>query len=213
MGIVVKQTFEGFGQKVGLGNNPAIVVVDFINGFTDPQSPLGSNLDSEIKATKTLLDVAREKQIPIVFTTVSYEMNFDDGGYFVKKVPALKILVTGHESTFVDPRLGRIAEKEPVIVKKYASAFFGTHLHPLLNSLGIDTTIIVGCTTSGCIRASAIDSLQYGYRVIVPEQCVGDRYGIAHEANLYDINLKYGDVVQLQDLIRKLEGLTFITRQ
>lgn len=192
--------YEGFGNLVGFGRSPAIIVIDFMKGFTDQQSPLGANLDQEIQATQELLDVARENKVPIIFTTVIYEDHFQDGGYFVTKVPALKILTGDSQWVEIDTRLARNAETEPLLIKKFASAFFGTNLSSWLAFHRIDTTILVGCTTSGCVRATAVDALQSGYRVIIPEECVGDRSLEAHKANLYDIQTKYGDVVQLKEV-------------
>lgn len=199
--------FDGFGNHVGFGRSPAIIVIDFMKGFTDHKSPLGSNYDKEVHATQELLDVARGNGVPIVFTTVVYESHFQDGGHFVKKIPALKVLTENSQWIEIDPRLGRDADKEPLIVKKFASAFFGTSLASWLAYHRIDTAILVGCTTSGCVRATAVDALQSGYRVIIPEECVGDRSAEAHKANLYDIQTKYGDVVQLNEVKNHIEQM------
>jgi maleamate amidohydrolase len=204
----MSQSFAGFGDSSGFGIRPAIIVVDYINGFTDPASALGSDLTSQLEATKTLLDHARGKNIPIAFTTVIYEPHFRDGGYFIKKVPALKLLTADSKWINVDVRLERDEKSEPLIVKKFASSFFGTHLHSFLTSERVDTAIITGCTTSGCVRATAVDALQYGYRVVVPEECVGDRSMEAHKANLYDIQTKYGDVTSLEIVIDYINQLT-----
>lgn len=190
------EQFKGFGESVGMGTKPGIIVVDFIKGFTDEACALGSDYDAEVNATLELLQLARRKDVPIYFTTVIYEEHFRDGAYFLKKVPALKSLVAGTELVEIDDRLAKEAS-EPLIIKKFASAFFGTNLSSLLVNENIDTTIIVGATTSGCIRATAVDALQHGYRVIIPEECVGDRSQKAHEANLYDIATKYGDIINL----------------
>lgn len=199
--------FDGFGNHVGFGRSPAIIVIDFMKGFTDHKSPLGSNYDKEVHATQELLDVARGNGVPIVFTTVIYERHFQDGGHFVKKIPALKVLTENSQWIEIDPRLGRDADKEPLIVKKFASAFFGTSLASWLAYHRIDTAILVGCTTSGCVRATAVDALQSGYRVIIPEECVGDRSAEANKANLYDIQTKYGDVVQLNEVKNHIEQM------
>lgn len=199
------EQFEGFGGTSGIGQRPGIVVVDFIQGFTDATCPLGSNLDEEVKATRVLLDTARKREIPVAFTTVIYEPHFRDGGHFIEKIPALKALVATSDWVKVDPRLGR-TENEPLIIKKFASAFFGTALQSFFTSQQVDTVIVTGCTTSGCVRATAVDALQYGYRVVVPRECVGDRSQSAHEANLYDIQTKYGDVISLESLLKVLEA-------
>ncbi|MFA1820045.1 isochorismatase family protein [Virgibacillus oceani] len=200
------EQFEGFGSSVGPGNNPAIIVIDFINGFTNDACPLGSNFDKEIKATEELLHIARQTETPIIFTTVIYEEHFKEGAYFIQKVPALKHLTKESEWVEIDSRLEK-QESEPLIIKKFASAFFGTNLSSLLAFEGIDTTLILGCTTSGCVRATAVDAIQHGYRVIIPEECVGDRSQQAHEANLYDIQTKYGDVINLETVKNYLLNL------
>jgi nicotinamidase-related amidase len=197
---------KGLAGRVGFGENPAVIVVDFIVGFTDPSSPLAGELGPQLEATASLLEVARERGVPIFFTTTAYEPGFSDAGLFVRKVPALKTLVRGSRWVEVDPRLGR-KPSEPVIEKKYASAFFGTWLASTLSAGGIDTLIVTGCTTSGCIRATAVDALQHGFRAIVPRECVGDRAPSQHDANLVDIDGKYGDVVHLADAIGYLRGV------
>ena len=204
----VEQDYQrkGLAQSVGFGQRPAIVVVDFIKSFTDPASPLGSNLDAEVEATARLLTLARRKRLPTVFTTVAYDPNLREAGVFVRKLPALKLLVKGSEAVEVDPRLGLLPD-EHLIVKSYASAFFGTALGSLLVSQAVDTVIVTGCTTSGCVRATAVDAMQYGFRTIVPRQCVGDRAEMPHETNLFDINAKYGDVVDLDEVLGYLNSL------
>lgn len=200
------EKFEGFGFKIGMGEKPAIVVVDFINAFTDPNSPLGADFTSEVIATKQLIEIARQKKIPIFYTTVSYEKNYIDAGNFIKKVPAMDVLIEQTPAVKIDERIARNEETEPLIVKKYASSFFGTSLHSMLAVLKVDTLIVVGATTSGCVRATVVDGLQYGYRVIVPEECVGDRSKTAHQANLYDINTKYGDVEPLAKVLEYIDS-------
>ena len=195
------ERFEGFGSSSGAGKRPCILVVDFIKGFTDPGCQLGSDYTKELANTKLLLDSARKQQIPVLFTTVMYEPHFRDAGHFIQKVPALRVLTEGSEWTKLDPRLERREDAEPLIVKKFASAFFGTHLHSILTSEGVDTVIVTGCTTSGCVRATAVDALQHGYRVLVPEQCVGDRSQSAHRANLYEMQTKYADVVSVERVL------------
>ena len=198
--------FSGFGDMSGTGKRPAVLVVDFIKGFTDPACPLGSELADEVAATRRLLDVAREKGLPVYFTTVIYGEADKRAGYFLKKVPALGVLTPDSEWVKLDERLGRL-ESEPLFSKRFASAFFGTDLNAYLAYERVDTVIVTGCTTSGCVRATAVDVLQYGYRVVVPEDCVGDRSAEAHRANLRDIQTKYGDVVGLDEVLKQLESL------
>jgi maleamate amidohydrolase len=194
----------GLGQAVTLGEHPAILVIDFSCGFTDPECPLGSDLSSQVEATRRLLDVARAKGLPVVYTTIAFEPSLRDGGLWMQKVPALAVLRLGGPWAAVDPRLDP-RDDETVLVKKGASGFFGTNLASVLVSQGVDSVILCGATTSGCIRATAIDLLQYGWPTIVPRECVGDRAQAPHDANLFDIQAKYADVVSLEDALGYLE--------
>ena len=197
---------RGFPARSGYGTSPALLVVDFINGFTDPGTGLGGDYSAEVAVTAKALEEFRSRALPVFFTTVAYEPHLRDGGIFVEKVPALGILVRGSEWVEVDDRI-RPRPSERVIEKNYASAFFDTRLDMELRSLGVDTVIMAGCTTSGCIRASAVDSLQYGFRTVVIRDAVGDRAVEPHEVNLFDIDAKYGDVVSSGDVLRYLRGL------
>ena len=194
---------KGLGSRVGWGEAPALVVVDLSNGFTDPESPLGGDLDSEVDATRQLIEACRANGHPVVFMTVAYKPDFSDGATFVEKVPALKVLVEGSRYVDIDGRLAPRPD-EQIVVKKFASAFFGTPVAEDLHRKGIDTVVLAGCSTSGCIRASAIDSMQYGFRTIVVEEAVGDRAEAPHRANLFDMDSKYADVVPLADALEKL---------
>ena len=177
------------GQSITPGSRPAVLVVDFSRGFTDPECTMGSDLTSEVEATTRVLAAAREKGLPVIFTTIGFEPNLKDGSLWLQKAPGLADLQVGGKWVDIDPRLER-AEDEVVILKKGASAFFGTNLPSVLVSLGVDTIVLCGATTSGCIRATAVDLLQYGYPTLVPRECVGDRAQGPHEANLIDIQAK-----------------------
>ena len=194
------------GQAVTLGDRPAVLVVDFSCGFTEPESTLGSDLTPQVEATRRLLDVAREGGLPVVFTTIAFEPSLEDGGLWLRKVPALGELQLGGHWVEIDPRLGA-REDETVIVKKGASAFFGTNLASVLVTQGVDSIVLCGATTSGCVRATAIDLMQLGWPTIVPRECVGDRAQAPHEANLFDIQAKYADVVSLEDALSYLESV------
>jgi maleamate amidohydrolase len=196
----------GLGQAVTLGERPAVLVIDFSCGFTDPGCPLGSDLTPQVEATRRLLDAARERGLPVVFTTIAFEPSLKDGGLWMQKVPALGVLQLGGAWAAIDPRLDP-REDETVTVKKGASGFFGTNLASVLVTQGVDTVILCGATTSGCVRATAIDLLQYGWPTIVPRECVGDRAQAPHDANLFDIQAKYADVVSVDDALGYLEGV------
>ena len=196
------------GQSVTLGSRPAVLVVDFSCGFTDPDCALGSDMTEAVEATKRLLDQARAKGLPVVFTTIGFEPSLKDGGLWLQKVPSLGDLQIGGRWVGIDPRLEPRTD-ETIVLKKGASAFFGTNLPSILISQGIDSVILCGATTSGCIRATAIDLLQYGFPTIVPRECVADRAQAPHEANLFDINAKYADVVSLEaalDYVERVPG-------
>lgn len=197
---------RGFAGRMGFGKKPSILVVDFSKGFTDERSPFGCNLDSQIRNSIRILREGRKIGVPIIFTTVAYNEGLKDAGLWIKKIPSLKVLTENSSWVELDPRLERRPD-EIILVKKFASAFFGTNLSSLLTSQNIDTLIIIGCTSSGCIRATAIDSMQNGYYTIIPAECVGDRDEIPHEANLFDIDSKYGDVVTTEDVLQYLQTL------
>lgn len=194
------------GRSVTLGERPAVLVVDFSCGFTDPECTLGADMTAEVEATGRVLEAARAKGHPVIFTTIGFEPSLKDGGLWLQKVPTLGDLQLGGPWVEIDPRLER-RDEETVIVKKGASAFFGTNLGAILVSQGVDTVVLCGATTSGCIRATAIDLLQHGFPALVPRECVGDRAAAPHEANLFDIQAKYADVVPLADAIAYLEGV------
>jgi nicotinamidase-related amidase len=194
------------GESVTLGSRPAVLVVDFSCGFTDPESTLGSDLTAEVAATKRLLDAARARGLPVVFTTIGYDASLKDGGLWLQKVPALGELRVGGRWVEIDPRL-EPREDEPVVLKKGASAFFGTNLASILITQRVDSVVLCGATTSGCIRATAIDLLQLGWPTLVPRECVGDRAQAPHEANLFDIQAKYADVVSLGDALDNVESV------
>jgi nicotinamidase-related amidase len=194
---------KGFSNNVGFGEKPALLIIDYVTGFTDPACPLGSNYDAEVEATRQLLEAARAAQIPVIYTVVIFTKGMRDAGWFAHKVPSLKHLEEGSPWLDIDPRIAP-AEGEHVVVKKYASAFFGTSVASTLTASGCDTLIVSGVTTSGCVRASVVDALQHGFRPIVVRQTVGDRAAGPHEANLFDIQAKYGDVVELGDALAYL---------
>eukprot|EP00927_Polykrikos_kofoidii_P031490 TRINITY_DN27065_c0_g1_i1.p1 TRINITY_DN27065_c0_g1~~TRINITY_DN27065_c0_g1_i1.p1 ORF type:complete len:678 (+),score=120.59 TRINITY_DN27065_c0_g1_i1:82-2115(+) len=203
----------GFDGKLGMGEKPALILVDFTLAYVTP----GCNTycgDPEfgvvpaVKQAAELLPLCRQKGVPVIFTKVLYNPNCGarDGGMFTQKVPFLKTWVEGNKMCELAPELG-VAAGDHVLVKQYPSAFFGTPLAPMLTSQRVDTVILTGCSTSGCIRATATDSMQHGFRVIVPRQCVGDRAKAVHEANLFDINAKIGDVVDVEAVKAHLASL------
>lgn len=196
----------GEPRRQGMGNRPALLVVDFIEGFTRAESPLGGPWDEAIGHTSALLANARSCGVPIVFTTVEYSAADLSTNLLAQKSPGIRILLKDSRWTAIDHRLG-VSEGDLVISKKYGSAFFGTSLASQLQVKGIDSLLISGCVTSGCVRASAIDAVQSGFRATVVRETVGDRSLLANEANLIDIEQRYGDVISIGQAIDYLQGL------
>ena len=200
-------TQRGFGLTIGYGHRPAVLVIDMIRAFTNPDAMLGANLDSQIKATQNLLRSSRSRGLPVIFSTVSYDdVDLKDAGIWALKQRGVMNLRAGTAEVELDPRLHRMSS-EGWLVKKYASCFFGTDLTSRLLSQGVDTLLIAGCTTSGCVRATAVDALQTGFRAMVIRECVGDRSKNAHDQSLFDLHAKYADVVGLGETCAYIENL------
>jgi maleamate amidohydrolase len=197
---------SGIGSRVGFGIRPALLIVDFQRGFTDPGCAVGGELSKEIAATKTLLDAARDAKIPVAYTAVGFDKSRLDGATWLRKMPGLAVLEDKSPLCEIDDRLRPNAD-EPVWVKRAASAFFGTPIIPFLTAARVDTLIVVGCVTSGCIRATTVDAVSYGYRTIVPVECVGDRAEGPHKWNLFDIDAKYADVEPLSSVLDYVASL------
>jgi maleamate amidohydrolase len=192
---------RGFGKRLGLGNRPCFLVVDYIKGFTDPSQPMGAESGREIEAVNRFLSVCRTADIPVIFTIIAYEDNsLADAGIWMSKMQGLRTLKAGTALVELDSRLHYQAG-DTLLVKKYASAFFGTDLASRLNAAQVDSVIVAGCTTSGCVRSTVVDALQYGYRPIVLKDAVGDRFDDAHQQSLIDMDLKYADVIPTDEVI------------
>lgn len=189
-------------QSLGLGTKPALLVVDMIKGFTDPACPLGSSCPDVIAANTVLLDEFHRRGLPVYFTTVIYRDD-SQARVFRARIEALNLLRIDSHWIELDDKLP--VEPEDVIVEKqWASAFHKTDLDQQLRQRGVDSLVVTGLTTSGCVRATAVDGLQYDYPVVVPREAVGDRNPQAHEANLFDLHAKYADVMALSELVAVL---------
>jgi len=198
---------RGIGSAVGFGSCPAILVVDMAKAFTNPFHRVGAEMTTTIEAIARLLAAARRHQVRVFFTTLAFEQDGHDSGVWGKKIPALRDLVLSDPAAVqIDERIAPMPG-EPIINKKCPSAFFGTPLLSMLIAARIDTIILTGCSTSGCIRATTVDAVSYGFRVILPEECVADRAPEPHYANLFDIQAKYGDVVSLEEVTKFLSSL------
>ena len=197
---------KGFAQPIGFGLRPALLVVDFINGFTDPSSPLGSDVGAAIEQTNRLIRAMRKGSLPVYFSTIRYDdPACADAGLWLAKIAGLSILSAGSTGSEQDGRL-LMNPHDPIIVKKFASCFFGTDLLTRLVRDSVDTLILTGCATSGCVRATAVDACQYGIRPIVAREAVADRFEAAHHQSLIDIELKYGDVLSVDGILAALSA-------
>lgn len=196
---------RGFGGSMGLGSRPCLLVVDMQVGFTDPTMPLGADQDAQVAVIAGLQAVFRDLDLPVVFLGVSYEEpGCADAGIWRLKNAGVATLAAGTRAVELDPRLDRRPD-EPLVYRRYPSGFFGTDLATRLTVRGVDTVVTVGCTTSGCIRATVVDAMQYGFRPVVVAEGVADRSERAHEQSLFDIQAKYGDVVtdaELREVLR-----------
>jgi maleamate amidohydrolase len=195
----------GFGARLGFGERPAVIVVDVCEAYLDPTSPLYAAVEDVVEAVGRVVDAARLAAIPVIFTRVVYQPGGADGGIFYRKVPSLKIFEAGSPAGEFPDRV-RPRDGDVVVLKQYASAFFGTSLAATLTAKAVDTTIITGLTTSGCVRATALDAMQSGFIPIVVRDAVGDRDERPHEASLFDLDNKYADVVDIDEVLRFLSG-------
>ncbi|MFB7165285.1 isochorismatase family protein [Streptomyces sp. NPDC056121] len=198
----------GFGAPVSRGARPALVIVDLTRGFTEPGFPTGSDLTEAVAATVQLIEAARDAHLPVIFTAISYSPAEADGRSlaWLDKAPGMRALREASDAVALDPRLP-YRDGDVLIVKKGASAFFGTSLGAQLTALGRDTVLVCGATTSGCVRATAVDAVQSGFPVLVPRDAVGDRAQGPHDAALFDIQAKYGDVIDQCDALTYLADL------
>lgn len=196
----------GLGGRLHPGEMPALVVVDLSLGFTDPKSPLACDVRTALPAAVSLLDAARAANVPVAFSTIAFRSDLSDGGPWLRKVPAMHVLVEGSRWVKIDPRLPNAAG-DLLLTKQGASAFHRTELASWLRSRDVDTVIVVGASTSGCVRATAVDAVQEGWPTFVVSECVADRDRVAHEAALYDLQAKYADVLSLREVLAHFADL------
>jgi maleamate amidohydrolase len=195
---------SAFSGRVGWGVRPAVVVIDLVRAYTHPDGPFAlPEAQAAVEATSELVQTARDKDVPVFWTVVRYAPGLEDGGLFVRKVPALACFAEGAAGAWGDPAL----EPEPdevVVVKQYASAFFGTSFATTLHAAGVDTLVLAGVSTSGCVRATAMDALNSGFHPQVVRQACADRTPALHDNNLADLDAKYADVVDLREALDHL---------
>ena len=195
----------GFSDRTGFGSRPAILVIDMCRGITEP-GKMYIDMDAHIPCIAAILDAARRVGAPVIFTTVAYHADLSDAGMFGKKARLVQDFLYGSPLVDIDPRLP-VLESDHLMVKKFPSAFYGTNLQSMLTGVGVDTTVVVGNSTSGCIRATVCDSVSGGFRTVVPEDCVADRAQLSHSVNLFDMDAKYADVVSSAAVVSYLDSL------
>ena len=195
----------GFTERLGFGEKPAILVIDMCRGITEP-GKMFIDMDEHIPKINSINSAARQIGMPVIFTTVAYHKDLSDAGTFGQKVPLVQNLIYGTEGVDIDPRLP-VKDSDHLLVKKFPSAFYGTNLQSQLTGLGIDTTVIVGNSTSGCVRATACDAVSGGFKPVVVSDCVADRAPLSHKVNLFDMDAKYADVMSSKQVLIHLERL------
>ncbi len=194
-----------YGGKLGFGRKPALIMIDLVRAYFDHDCDLWADCDTALASAIRLRDVARKAGVPVIYTNVVYHPKALDGGRFFQKALPLRHFIRGSKwgnwAPGIDP-----SEDELVVSKQYASVFFGTSLTSTLTTWGVDTVILTGVSTSGCVRASCVDANSHGFIPIIPREAVGDRHPAPHEANLFNMNAKYGDVVSEDETIAYLRG-------
>jgi maleamate amidohydrolase len=193
----------GFGGRLVAGAKPVLLIVDVCMAYLDPASPLYAGVESAFVSNLNLVSAARAANVPVIFTRVVFHPSGKDGGVFFQKVPALKAFLPGSPLGEFHPKLTPAAE-DIVVTKQYASAFFGTSLASTLYAMGADTLLITGFSTSGCVRASALDALQHGFVPFVVRDACGDRDAHVQAANLFDLQAKYAEVVSEAEAVEIL---------
>jgi len=197
----------GMSGRVGFGVKPAVLVIDEQKAMTDPACGLGSSLDEMVENSVAVISAANRRGIPVIYTVAAYKPDGSDAGVFAMKVPALKEATIGSKWAELDDRIPYRADRDYLFVKKQQSGFFGTPVLSVLKYHAADTVVVMGCSTSGCVRATVKDGVDYGYRMIIPRECVGDRLKEAHDMNLFEMNGKLGDVISAQEVLDYFESI------
>lgn len=197
---------KAYGQKAGFGKRPALLLIDFVQAYFDPACDLYADVDDTLASALRVREAAQAASIPVILTNVVYQADGADGGRFYEKVAPLKNFIAGNPMGNWPQGL-EPTDDELVISKQYPSAFFGTSLAATLTALGVDNVILTGLTTSGCVRATCVDAISHGFITTVVREAVGDRHEAPHEANLFDMNAKYADVVSEAEIIKHLGAL------
>ncbi len=196
----------GFSGRLGFGDRPALVIIDFAMAYLQEDAPLYAGVEDTLASCERVLAAARQAGVPVVFTRIEYQPGGADGGVFYRKVDALRCFDRGNPLAELAPSL-ELSPDDIIVTKQYPSAFFGTSLSSTLTALRVDTLVVTGVSTSGCVRATALDACQHGFIPVVVRQAVGDRSEAVHEANLFDLHAKYADVVDEADVLDYFAGL------
>jgi maleamate amidohydrolase len=195
---------KAYDNRIGFGRRPALLLIDFVQAYFDKDCDLYAGVEDALASAIRIRDAARKAGIPVIYTNVVYHKSALDGGRFFQKAKPLRNFIKGSPMGAwpegLDP-----SEDEMVISKQYPSAFFGTSLASTLTAMGIDTLIHTGLSTSGCVRATCVDSSSHGFIPIIVREAVGDRHSAPHEANLFDMNAKYGDVVSEDEVLAYID--------
>lgn len=197
---------RAYDNKIGFGHRPALILIDLVQAYFDPDCELYAGIENALASVLRIRDVARQANIPVIYTNVTYQLDGSDGGRFFQKAKPLRNFTTGNPMGRWPDGL-EVGDGELVISKQYPSAFFGTSLASTLTSWGVDTLIHTGVSTSGCVRATCVDCCSHGFIPIIVRDAVGDRHSAPHEANLFDMDAKYGDVVLESDVITYLKNV------
>lgn len=195
-----------YGKKAGFGKRPALVLIDFAQAYFDPECPLYAGVDDALASALRIRKLAHEIGIPVVLTEVTYHRSGIDGGRFMEKAKPLGAFIKGRSTAEFAHGLVPL-EDEIIVSKQYPSAFFGTSLASTLTAMGIDNVVLTGLTTSGCVRASCVDSMSHGFITTVVSDACGDRHQAPHDANLFDMNAKYADVVSEDEIVQFFETI------
>lgn len=197
---------KAYGTRVGFGAKPALILIDFCQGYFDPECDLYSGVEAALASALRVRAAARAAGVPVILTNVVYHPLALNGGRFYEKAAPLRYFLEG--SAMGAWPAGLVPEADELVVsKQYPSAFFGTSLASTLTAMGIDSVLLTGLTTSGCVRASCVDAMSHGFRTAVVAEACGDRHPGPHEANLFDMNAKYADVVREDEAVAFLGGL------
>lgn len=197
---------KAYDNRIGFGKKPALVLIDFVQAYFEPESPLYAGVDDALASALRIRSAAREKGMPVILTGVVLHPSGLDGGRFFQKAKPLACFTAGNPLGAWPDGLQPYPD-EFVVSKQYPSAFFGTSLASLLTSMGVDNVILTGLTTSGCVRATCVDAMSHGFITTVVREACGDRHSAPHEANLFDMNAKYADVVSESEIVAFIASL------